>query len=170
MNSIKGFLPKLIFLENHKGDYSRFIEEVYSIFKMDFVDSKPIFRGKSLGLKIHPLIQGKEYTFYHFTNTGPDENDRKPDIRRCERIGWAKPSIEKCDEWSLKVWPQKRNGKNRICIWLECENEPDYIVILEVKNDYILPWTAFTLDYNNAKRKKQKEYEEYIKSKNRSIS
>jgi hypothetical protein len=98
------------------------------------------------------------------THTGEDEQNREPDLRRCERIPWAKPVIENCDKWNLKVWEQVRKGANRICIWLEFEDEPDYIVILDVRENYILPWTAYTIEYGNQKRKKQKEYEEWLKT------
>ena len=97
------------------------------------------------------------------THKGEDESDREPDLRRCERIPWARPVIENCDKWKLKVWPQERGTKNRICIWLERDADPDYFVILEVREKYILPWTAFVAEYPHQKKKKKKEYEEYIK-------
>ncbi len=161
-------LPELILFEDYSGNWEKYIEAVYMVFKRDFVNVKPIFRGKRLALKRHPIFQDREYTFYHMTHEGKIEDDRTPDIRRCERIGWAKPTIENCDKWKLKVWPQIRNGKNRLCIWLEMgSGEPDYIMILDDRKDYILPWTAFVLNYEHEKRKKQKEYDEYIKSRSR---
>lgn len=157
-------LPELITLEDVGGDWHSFIETVYKSFEQDFIISQPVFRGIRLRLKRHPLYQDKAYTFYHMTHTGDIESDRQPELRRCERISWAKPVIETCDEWKLKVWPQIRKGKDRICIWLELVGEPDYVVILDVrKNGDIYVWTAFTLIHNHEKRKKRIEYEEYIK-------
>ncbi|MHB8336761.1 MAG: hypothetical protein ACYC49_11085 [Ignavibacteriaceae bacterium] len=158
-------LSALLTLESFNGDWNKYIESVYATFVNDFVNSKPLFRGTRLRLKSHPFVDGKEYTFYHFTHKGDIENERTPDLRRCERIHWAKPTIEKCDKWKIKIWPQKRHGKDRLCIWLELENEPDYIVILDMRRDYILPWTAFVLEYGHEKRKKQKEYEAYLKTR-----
>ncbi|MDP2302556.1 MAG: hypothetical protein Q8N03_09045 [Ignavibacteria bacterium] len=158
-------LPNLIILESFNGVFQAYFEAVYEIFKRDFVDSKPVFNKKQLRLKTHPLIDGKEYTFYHFTHSGDIENERLPDFRRMERIGWAKPVIEEYNNWGLKIWPQIRNGKDRLCIWLEFENDLDYIVILDVRTNYILPWTAFVLEYEHEKRKKQKEYEAYLKTR-----
>jgi len=164
-------LPELLLLTDYKGVFEDYIEAVYSVFKADFIDAKPSFRGQKLKLKKHPYVDGKEYTFYHLTHKGKIEHKRLPDLRRCERIGWAKPTIEQCDSWNLKVWPQKRTNKkgpaDRICIWLELEDDLDYVIILDVRENYILPWTAFVLEYNHEKRKKQKEYEEYIKNKGR---
>jgi hypothetical protein len=158
-------LPDLIELNNHGGHYATFIDAVYAVFENDFVKSTPKFRGQRLSLKKYPIVGGREYTFYHMTHKGEIEADREPDLRRCERIGWAKPVIEKTDDWKLKIWPQQRNGKNRLCIWVEKQNEPDYFVILDVRANYILPWTTFVAEYPNQKRKKEKEYLEYIKSK-----
>ena len=89
---------------------------------------------------------------------------RTPDIRRCERIRWAKPLIEQCDQWGLKVWEQIRKGETRICIWIEQTEEPDYIVILADRKTYVLLWTTFVLTREHEKKKKQSEYDAYIKA------
>jgi hypothetical protein len=157
-------LPDMIFLQEHGGDYSLYIDAIYCVFENDFVKTKPLFRGKRLALKYHPEFQGRAYTFYHMTHVGKDEADRQPDLRRCERIPYARPVIERCDFWKLKIWPQKRGNKNRLCIWLERGEEPDYFVILDIRTNYILPWTAFVARHEHEKRKKKKEYEAYLKS------
>ena len=108
-------LPELICLNEFNGDYSDYIEAVYQIFKADFITSKAVFRGEDLRLKFHPIYQERAYTFYHVTHEGEEEGDRTPDLRRCERMPWARPSIQNVDKWDLKIWPQKRNGKDRIC-------------------------------------------------------
>lgn len=156
-------LPSLIELDDYNGNWENYIHAVYEIFRRDFVLSKPVFRGQRLGLKRYPEQNGKEYTFYHMTHKGRDEANREPDLRRCERIPWAKPTIQKCDEWELKVWEQKRKGETRICIWLELEGEPDYIVILNKRKDYLLPWTAFLSEYEHERKKRQREYEKWLK-------
>ena len=160
-------LPEIILLATFNGVFQEYFEGVYKIFKKDFVDDKPLFGKKPLKLKSHPFIDGKEYTFYHFTHSGDIEKERLPDLRRMERMGWAKPIIEECYNWKLKVWPQRRNGKDRLCIWLEIKDDLDYIVILDVRANYILPWTAFVLEFEHQKRKKQNEYALYLKSKSR---
>jgi len=49
--------------------------------------------GKRLGLKRHPMTQNKEATFWHMIQEGSVESERIPDIRRCERIRWPRPSV-----------------------------------------------------------------------------
>lgn len=161
-------LPNLLLLDDFGGDYKLYIEAVYNVFKQDFVINKTKFRDEVLRLKWNPIFQDKAYTFYHMTHEGKDEQNRLPDLRRCERMSWTNPTVEKCDTWSLKIWPQIRTGKggksNRLCIWLELEDEPDYIVIIDVRDKYKLLWTAFVPQYPHEKRKKQKEYEKWLKT------
>jgi len=155
-------LPSIITLTEYMGNFPKYFEAVYQIFKNDFVDSKPNFQGTKLGLKKYPLVDGKEYTFYHMTHNGDVETSREPDLRRMERISYPKPMINNSTNSSLKVWKNKRKGKDRILIFHEAEN---YLVVLADRGNYILPWTAYYSEHENWKRKLLSEYEEYLKAK-----
>ncbi len=156
-------LPEIICLEDYQGNYSDYIDEVYRIFKRDLIDNRPKFGSSKLVMKFNPLFQDRAYTFYHMTHTGEVENDRIPDLRRCERIEWARIVIENVEKWDLKFWRQERNRKrNRICIQLSVEDDVDYYVILDVRKDYILIWTAFVVEYEHEKRKKENEYKKWM--------
>lgn len=161
MNKRPEWLPPLVLLSDYNGDWNAYIEAIYGYFTQDFVDSKPVFRGKRLGLKRHPLTQGKEATFWHMIQQGDQEADRIPDIRRCERIRWPKPIIEHDSDEAIKEWPNQRRGEKRICLWFEQEN---YLVILSDRGSFVLPWTAYLVDQPHQKRKLQKEYEEYCRN------
>ncbi|MHA8774659.1 hypothetical protein ACYA94_16530, partial [Klebsiella pneumoniae] len=87
-------LPLLVLLEDYSGVWNDYFEVVYKIFYQDFVLTKPVFRKKRLGLKRHPEYEGKSATFWHMVSTGDQEEERIPDIRRCERIAWPKPIID----------------------------------------------------------------------------
>lgn len=154
-------LPDLILMENYGHEFTPFFNAVYEVFKADFVNRKPIFRGIRLGLKRFPLVNGVEATFYHFTHSGNDEQNRLPDIRRMERMPFPKPIIENCDTCKLKVWSNIRQGEKRICIL--CEEER-YLVVLADRGDYILPWTAYYIEHDHSLKKKLKEYNEAQKS------
>lgn len=78
-----------------------------------------------------------------------------------ERIGWPKPMIEASECSALKVWKNKRGRDTRILIWNEAE---DYLLVLNDRGEYILPWTAYCISSNNQKRKLQREYEDYKKA------
>jgi hypothetical protein len=155
-------LPEIITLEEFGGVFKSFYEEVYKIFFSDFVRTRPNYRGTRLGLKKHPMIDNKEYTFYHFTHDGDIETERIPNLRRMERISWPNPIINNSENESLKVWRNQRGSKERILIFYE---EVDYLVILEDRGSYILPWTCYYIDYRHQKQKLLKEYDDYIKAK-----
>lgn len=155
-NRIK--LPELIFLETYGGNFQMYLEAVYLIFKNDFIMNSVFFKGKKLGLKKMPISQGKEATFWHFISEGENEETREPDIRRMERISWPKPIISFSECSDLKVWKNKRNGKDRILIFHEAES---YLVVLADRGSYILTWTAYLVTKEHRKRKLLKEYETY---------
>lgn len=159
-------LPKKIFLQDYSGNYQLFIDAVYTIFEKDFVKYHPSFGSHRLRLKYHPKFQKRAYTFYHMTHKGEIENERIPDLRRCECLPWGRPTIEKVEEYSLRFWEQERKGKHRICIWLETEDDVDYFFILDVRKTYILPWTAFVAEYPHEIKKKEKEYQQWLTMQN----
>jgi hypothetical protein len=157
-------LPNLIELDEFNGDFLKYLEAVYECFKRDFIINRPIFRGVRLGLKKYPLFQEKEATFWHMTSEGEDEANREPALRRMERISWPAAMINKSEHPYLKVWENTRANKTNILIFHEEEN---YLVVLRKAKDYILPWTAYLIEYKSRKEKLLKEYEVYIKSKER---
>lgn len=155
-------LPDIITLNEYGGDFNSYIEAVYEIFKNDFVHSKPVFDGVTLKLKKHPITDGRECTFYHLTHEGQDEQNREPDMRRMERIGFIRPMIENFACPVLRVWRNTRGRHERILIFHE---EESYLVILEDRVEYILPWTAYYIQHDSRKKRLITEYNEYIKTK-----
>ena len=162
MDNIYLQLPDKITLEEYGGDFSSYLEAVYAIFRRDFVDSRPVFEGTRLGLKKHPFIDGKEYTFYHFTHDGDIEKERLPNLRRLERISFPRPMIDNSTHPFLKVWRNKRGTNERILIFHEDES---YLIVLEDRGDFILPWTAYLVEYKNRRIKLMEEYLAYKKAK-----
>lgn len=153
-------LPKIIEINGFGGDYSSYIDAIYEVFYEDFIKHKTCFGSKELKLKFKPRFQNRAYTFYHMTHKGENEDERLPDLRRCERIGWAKPCIENVIRWDLKFWRQSRkNSQNRVCILLNVADDYDYFVVLEVRETYVLLWTAFVSLYTHETRRKLKEYD-----------
>ena len=155
-------LPELILMEDFGGNFDAYNQAVYDVFQKDFIKSRPTFNGTKLRLKKHPYVEGKEYTYYHFTHSGDIEIDRLPDFIRMERIPFPRPMIDNSNHSDLRVWRVKRGSKERILIFSETEQ---YLVVLEDRGEYILPWTAYYIEYPNKIRRLIKEYEEYIKTK-----
>ncbi|MCD8290958.1 MAG: hypothetical protein LUC91_05595 [Prevotella sp.] len=155
-------LPGLITLDEYDGDFNAYLEGVYEIFKKDFIEKRPVFRGIRLGLKKYPMGKNKEATFWHMTSEGDNEATRIPDLRRMERIKWPAPLINDSTHPYLKVWENKRGNKSNILIFHEKER---YLVVLRKASDYLIPWTAYLITYRNRKERLLKEYETYKKAR-----
>lgn len=153
-------LPDIIPYSDYGGDFSQFDKAVYERFQIDFVDTRPYFRGTRLGLKVLPKVDDREKTYYHVTHEGEDEENRTPDISRMERIAYIKFLINNCDHPSIKVWENKRGTDTRILLLCEKEN---YLVVLTKRKEYVLLWTAYVVT-ERRKTKLLDEYEAYIKA------
>jgi hypothetical protein len=164
-------LPLMICLEDFGGDYSAYIDAVYQVFFRDFIQHRATFGSHKLHLRYHPTFQERPYAFYHMTHKGDIEDQRLPDLRRCERIPWARPTVEQTEKLGLRFWEQteRRNGR-RVCIWLDVDNGDDYFVILYVHRHYVRLLTAFYGGAPNYARKRKKEYEQWKESVGRDFT
>ncbi|MCA9371106.1 MAG: hypothetical protein KC680_04065 [Candidatus Peregrinibacteria bacterium] len=153
-------LPPLILLEDHNGNWSQYIDTVYQCFEADFVKSRAKYDGKRIQLRHHPRTQGKESTFWHLVSDGSisdgtEEEDRLPDLRRCERVGWVRVLIDNAGtSTDIRVWENTRKGKINVCI---CYGDWEYLVVLGKRNGYTLLLTAYCVE-NDRKRQLQRDY------------
>lgn len=158
------WLPPLVRLEDSGGDWATYEETIYSWFKRDFLDSLPRWPGKRVGLKRHPQSKGKEATFWHFISEGSDEAERLPDLRRCERIRWPRPTMEAFPNRKpatgdrIVWWKNERRNEERYLLSL-----PDfsYLMVVADRGGYVLPWTQFAVERPHQRQKYQKEHDAY---------
>ena len=155
------WLPDLVRFEEYAGNWDYYLSVLYSIFKDDFINSTPRFKGLRFGMKRHPLLKGKEATFWHIISSGEKEEAKIPDLRRCERIRWPRSVVDHFEEHGIKYWEQEKNWEKRIYLWLEDE---DYLVVLAQRDDYILLWTAFVITYPHYRESLQKQFEAWRKA------
>ena len=153
------WLPPLVVLADSGGDWKRYVELVYGFFRTDFIASSPTHDGRRCACKRYPLIQGKEGTFWHLISEGGVEDDRLPDLRRCERIRWPRPMVERSPETGVVSWHSSRPGdKKRIVIALA---DFSYVVVLADRGKYLLLWTAYCVEQEHRRAKLRREYERY---------
>ncbi len=158
------WLPPLVLLEDSGGDWKVYEEVLYGWFRTDFLRSLPCWPGKRVGHKRHPVVQGKEATFWHFISEGETEADRLIDLRRCERIRWPRPTMQAfverrpVDEDHIVWWRNRRRGEDRYLLAL-----PDfsYLLIVADRGDYVLPWTQYHVAREHVRGKYRKEYQAY---------
>ena len=158
MTDAPDWLPALITLDQHGGRWDTYEPAVYAVFKADFIDTVPFFRGMRIGLRRHPMYNNREWAFWHVVQEGDVEEDRTPDLRRCERISWLRAIIDHAEDTRVLVWENERRGKRRVLLWLESH---DFLVILGPRNgEYAMLLTAYPTDRGHTRRKLQKEYEQ----------
>lgn len=156
------WLPPLIDLNDYSGRWDVYDSVIYQVFRKDFIDSKPRFQGVDVGTRWHPKHDNKEYAYWHITQEGRVEENRIPDLRRCERIGWIRAIIEHSDDPAVKVWENKRGEDRRILLWLDAL---DFLVILGWrKQGYWMLITAYPTNRKHTRRKLLKEYTAHKKS------
>lgn len=152
------WLPPLVLFADHRGNWDVYVEVLYKYYREDFVDSRPVFGSQNVFTKRYPLELGKEATFWHLISEGKVEQDRIPDLRRCERIRWPRPTIQHATDSGVKMWQNQRRDETRVCIWCE---EAEFLVVLAKRPTYYLLWTAYPVVEEHRKRKLRKEYEAY---------
>ena len=152
MNEANDWLPSLIRFEDYDGNWDKYINTVFAVFYRDFIETQPLFQGKYVRCRRDPLFDGKEAGFWHCVTEGPDEEQRTPDLRRCERIGWVRSVIEHANEEGIDVWA--REGRDRrIHIWYQ----EAYLVVLGERKRHYQLITAFCTDREHTRRKKRAE-------------
>ena len=149
------WLPGLVRLDDYHGDRERYIEVVCLGLHADFIAPRPRIAGRRWAVKRHPLVKGREATFWHLVTEGRDENERLPDPRRCERIRWPRAMIDALGTDRIVAWADRRRRECRVVIAL-----PDfsYAVVLADRGDYIMLWTADTIDEGYRRKQMKAEW------------
>jgi hypothetical protein len=123
------------------GDWTRYEDEIYEIYMDTIVHSGIQFRGLPVSAQYRPPTRNKGYGFWHLISEGQSEDDRTPDLKRCERIRWVAWLIVNAEsDDNLSWWENTRGGSTHTVIWHEQEN---FAVVLAKRSDYYLLKTAY---------------------------
>ena len=131
-------LPALLLFD---GNWPAYVENLYSVYMQQIVNGNLTFKGLRISCQYRPASQDKHYGFWHVVSEGEIEEDRIPDIRRCERISWIAYLISQVDSNpDISWWENKRGRDSHVVIWHEAEN---FVVILAKRSDYYLLKSAY---------------------------
>lgn len=153
---------------NFDGNWNQYEENLINYFYQFMYNQKIIYSDKKVSLRRHPEYNDNPGSFYHLTckgnNTNSTEEEREPDLRRCERLHWIKPIIEEdhenlCPKDCVRIYEKRHNGDNTINFLFE---EGRFLVVLAKRNGYYLLKTAFYIEYDNRLKREIKAYEDYI--------
>jgi len=153
--TVPAWLPELVLFNDHNGHWEIYLEVLYRHFSNDFIVAIPNFNGRRIALKKHPEYQGKEATFWHLISSGNEEEERLPDLRRCERIRWPRSLIDNHPNNDVLVWSEPRYNEQRIHLWVVHE---DYVLVLADRKEYVLLWTAFYVEREHYRQKLRKRF------------
>lgn len=167
------WLPDIVECKDF-GKWNEYLDEIYIIFQKDFVEDRIKFENKYVNFRKEPRDGKYENAFIHLTHrdelhASNDPNDRIPDPRRAERIGWNKPIIEhyickeNCENCDKILYFEEYYRKNVRAYFLF--KDVKFLVIIEKRENYNLLITGYYVEYDNAMKKYIKKYEKYKKQK-----
>jgi hypothetical protein len=115
--------PDLLLFEAFGGDWKAYEVELYRVFLEE----------------IHPRGAGSLGFVLASVQEGRVEDDRMPDLRRCERIRWVRWIIENgATHAEIDEWQNRRGTETNALLWYRQE----YLVVLAQRRDYWLLKTA----------------------------
>ena len=139
------------------GDWFAYVEMLYACYLDAFVTNTTYWRGKRVGVRRSPEINGKGFSFWHVTSGVDDATGEilDPDLDRCARVAWIKAVIEAEPEKVL-TWEQVRPDQTSIGIAL-----PDFsfVVFLAERRDWVYLRTAYCVVSRGRRDKYRREYE-----------
>lgn len=156
------WLPDLIEFDWNR--YQESLDHAYAIFERDFGDPKtrPSFLGKRLALKRHPEDDGKSATFWHFVTEGKEESSRSVVRERIERISWPKALLIEAAAETPRVvlWTNERRRSThaKSTRWVIALTDFSYVLVLDDRGDYALPWTAYYVSGQHSRGKLEREF------------
>jgi hypothetical protein len=135
--------PDLVSLGAFGGDWTAYESELNRIFINEIARGGIEFRGVRVNCHRMPETAGRWASFWHLVQEGRVENDRTPDLRRCERIRWVRWVIENAASHAeIDEWQNTRGAEINTLLWYREE----YLVVLAQRNGYWLLRTAYCTD------------------------
>ena len=135
--------PPLVTLPDYGNDWDAYLEAIYRIYLDEVVNAGIAFHGLPLRVQFRPMSHGKGYSFWHLISEGDVEEERTPNLRRCERIRWISWVIRNAESNSAILWwENKRQHNTHVVLWFREEN---FVVILAKRLGYYLLRSAYNL-------------------------
>lgn len=144
-------------------NWNEYEDTIYQIYLDTVANANLVFLGLPVKVKYYPDTKKKGFGFWHLISEAPSQNnrnedDRIPDLRRCERIRWVAWCIQNAQTQGFSCWENQRGRDRHIVIWAE---QYDFVVIMAKRQTsegtkYLLLKTAYCLR-EHTKRKFLKE-------------
>ena len=73
-----------------KGDWHVYEKTLYGIFIEELANGGLTYNGLRVGCRRIPETSGRWFAFWHLVQEGSAEDERYPDLHRCERLRWVR--------------------------------------------------------------------------------
>lgn len=158
--------PELIYFSDFDS-WNDYEDEVYNIYLETVVNANLLFLNVPVKVRFRPTTKEKAFGFWHLISEAQDQNnknedDRLPDLKRCERIKWVAWCIQNIEQEGFLYWENQRGRDTHVVILAE---QLDFVVILakrktDLEEKYYLLKTAYCIK-EHTKRKLRREYESF---------
>ena len=124
--------PDLLPFNDFGGDWEAYEAALFGIFLAEIAQAGLRFRGLNVGCRRHPEALGRWSSFWHLVQEGRVEEDREPDLRRCERLRWIRWVIENATAHpEIDEWQNTRKTEVSTLLWYREE----YLVVLSQRRN-----------------------------------
>lgn len=132
--------PDLELLADYDSHWEAYEEALYGIFIEEIAHGNLQLAGLPIRCRRIPESFGRWAAFWHLIQEGKVEEERLPDLRRCERLRWVRWVIENADSNAeISQWKNLRGTEKNLLLWFREE----YLVVLSVRTDYLLLKSAY---------------------------
>lgn len=154
--------PDLVPFTAFGGDWNAYETELHSIFIAEIAGGGLQFAGVRVGCRRQPETAGRWASFWHLVQEGRVEDDRTPDLRRCERIRWVRWVIENARTHAgIDEWQNTRGTEVNTLLWYREE----YLVVLAQRQDYFLLRTAYCTEKSGRIAQLRRERDAFLRAR-----
>ncbi len=146
--------PVLLPFSDFGGDWAAYERALVDIFRQTLANAGLQFRRQNVSCRRMPETDGQWFAYWHLIQEGRIEDDRTPDLRRCERLPWVRWVIENGETHTdIDVWANRHRGERNVLLWFREE----YLVVLAQRNGYFLLKTAYCTEQSGRVRQLRKQ-------------
>jgi hypothetical protein len=132
--------PALVPFTGFSGDWTAYEAELHRIFMAEIARGGIRFGGVPVSCRRLPEAAVRWASFWHLVQEGRVEDDRTPDLRRCDRIRWVRWLIENAAAHTeIDQWQNTRGTEVNTLLWYREE----YLVVLAQRQGYWMLRTAY---------------------------
>lgn len=150
--------PDLVPFNAFGGDWTAYETELHRIFIAEIARGGIEFRGVRVNCRRIPETAGRWASFWHLVQEGRVEDDRTPDLRRCERIRWVIENAAAHAE--IDAWQNARGTEVNTLLWYREE----YLVVLGQRQSYWLLRTAYCTEQRGRIEKLRRERDAFLRA------